>query len=194
VESCYFKNYEQGDCWGYVALKRNTFFQICHSVGKRTEETTNEFISILKIRLKEPTHDYKLNIFSDGNHSYENALLNHYRRDVMNYGQLIKVKEGDILVDKIRRKIFGNPSYDEIETTAIESYNSVLRNAISRLVRRTKCYSKRRRMLDLCLEFNQTYNNFVKVYGKETPAMKEGLVDKKWDWNDIFYAKLTFVN
>jgi hypothetical protein len=165
-----------------------------HHAGKRTQETTDEFIAKLKSRLQTPTHYHKIDIFSDGNHFYNTALLNHFRKDVLNYGQLIKIKEADILVDKIKRKVYGNPHYNQIETTAIESYNAVLRNSISRLIRRSKCYSKKRYMLDLCLEFNQTYNNFIKLYGKQTPAMKEGISDKQWDWNDIFYARLTFIN
>lgn len=194
MEPCYFKNYEQGDCWGYVALKRGTFFQINHHVGKRTVESTDEFIEKLKGRIQAPTHRYKLNIFSDGNHDYNTTLLNHFKRDVLNYGQLIKIKKEGILVDKIKRKIYGNPDYDEIETTNIESYNFILRNSISRLVRKTRSFSKKRYMLDLALEFSQTYNNFIKLYGDETPAMKEGLTNRMWNWNDIFYAKLTFVN
>lgn len=191
---CYFKNYEQGDCYGYVAIKRDTFFQINHHVGKWTLESADEFIAKLKERIQIPTLKHKLNIFSDGNIQYNTALLKHFRKDVLNYGQLIKMKENGRLVNKFKRKIYGNPSYDEIETTNIESYNFILRNSISRLVRRTRSYSKKRYMLDLALEFNQTYNNFIKLYGRKTPAMKEGIAEKRWDWNNIFYAKLTFVN
>lgn len=193
MEQCYFKNYEQGDCWGYVAIKRSSFFQICHSVGKRIDQNADALICKLKDRVECPTHRYKLNIFSDGNSQYETAMLNNFRKDVLNYGQLIKIKEDGVLVDKIKRKVYGNPSHDKIETNSIESYNFILRNSISRLVRKTRSFSKKRRMLDLALEFNQTYNNFIKLYGKETPAMKEGLIDRKFNWNDVFYAKLTFV-
>jgi hypothetical protein len=194
VEPCCFKNYGQGSCYGYVAIKRDTFFHIAHHVGKWTKISCDDFIGKLKDRIEAPTHDNKLNIFSDGNIQYNTALLKHFRADVLNYGQIIKMKEEGILVDKLKSKVYGNPSYDQIETTCIESYNFVLRNSISRLVRRTKSFSKKQCMLDLNLEFIQTYNNFVKLYGRETPAMKEGLIDRKLDWNDIFCAKLTFLN
>jgi IS1 family transposase len=56
----------------------------------------------------------------------------------MVYGQLIKIMNGSKLVDKYRRKVFGNPSLLDIDTVNIESYNSTLRGCVSRLVRRTK--------------------------------------------------------
>jgi IS1 family transposase len=194
VEPLHFKNYEHGDCWGYVALKRMSFFHITHHVGKRTDESADDFVGKLKNRIEMPTHENKLKIFSDGNLQYNTALLKHYKKDVINYGQLIKIKEAGILVDKIKRKIYGNPNYKDIETTCIESYNSVLRNSCSRLVRKTKSFSKKVKLLDLSLEFVQAHNNFIKLYGRETPAMKEGLMNRKLCWNDIFYAKLTFIN
>ena len=194
MEACFFKNYEKGDCYGYVAIKRHTFFHICHAVGKWTAETADEFVGRMKSRLDIPTHKYRLKIFSDGNYQYNTALLKHFREDTIDYGQLLKFKENGKLVNKVKVKVYGNPSYDDIETICIESYNSVLRNSISRLVRRTKSFSKKRAMLDLALEFHQTYNNFIKKYHNETPAMREGIAKGQWSWKDIFYAKLTFIN
>jgi len=37
----------------------------------------------------------------------------------------------------------GNPCYGEIETTDIENMNSIFRERLGRLVRKTKCYSKK---------------------------------------------------
>lgn len=104
----------------------------------------------------------------------------------MIYGQLIKKKKNKRFVYKFKKKIFGNPDYNDIDTVNIESYNSILRERIGRLVRRTKCFSKKRSMLENHLDIFQAYNNTIKENNKETPCMKEGLLNKKWGWTDIF--------
>lgn len=137
--------------------------------------------------LELPTFSYKLPIFTDGNPQYVSALLTHYKRDCLVYGQLIKVMSGRRLVDKYRRKIFGNPSFEDIDTVNIESYNSVLRGCIGRLVRRTKCFSKKRSRFEWHLDIFQAYNNTIKPDENwQTPCMKEGLLGKKWCWNELF--------
>ena len=137
--------------------------------------------------LEHPTFTQKLEIYTDGNVQYTTAMLNHYRKDTLIYGQLIKIVNGGKLLDKYMRKIFGNPSYLDIDTVNIESYNSTLRGCISRLVRRTKCFSKERSMYEKHLDIFQAYNNTIKEKNNgQTPCMLEGLTSKKWYWNDLF--------
>lgn len=137
--------------------------------------------------LEPPTFTHKLEVCTDGNPQYVTALLSYYRKDCLLYGQLIKIMNGNKLADKYRRKVFGNPSLLNIDTVNIESYNSTLRGGISRLVRRTKCFSKRRSKYENHLDIYQAYNNAIKVDAEgKTPCMKEGFAKKKWSWNDIF--------
>lgn len=140
----------------------------------------------LSLVLELPAFTNKLEIYSDGNKQYITALLNYFKRDCLIYGQLIKIVRSRKLVDKYKRKIFGNPSYEDIDTVNIESYNSILRERIGCLVRRTKCFSKKRSMFENHLDIFQAYNNTMKEYGNKTPCMKEGLTDKKLKWMDIF--------
>lgn len=140
----------------------------------------------LSLILELPTITNKLEIYSDGNKQYIAALLEHYKKECLIYGQLIKVIRGKKLADKYKRKIFGNPDYSQIETVNIESYNGILRERIGRLVRRTKCFSKKRSMLENHLDIFQAYNNTMKEYEDGTPCMNEGLLERKWRWMDIF--------
>lgn len=96
-------------------------------------------------------------------------------------------KKNRRFVYKVKSKIFGNPDYNDIETVNIESYNSVPRERIGCLVRRTKCFSKKRSMLEKHLDIFQAYNNTMKENADgEIPAVKENLTSKKWQWTDFF--------
>lgn len=99
------------------------------------------------------------------------------------------------MVDKIKRAIFGNPSIDEIETTLIENMNGIFRERIGRLVRKTKCYSKKRSRLENAVELYQFYWNFMDKLPKSgTPAMLENLTNHQWNWEDFFIFQLSIVN
>ncbi|MBI5133230.1 MAG: IS1 family transposase [Thaumarchaeota archaeon] len=134
-----------------------------------------------------PTLTHKLEVYTDGNKQYITALLNNFRKDCLIYGQLIKIKRNKRFVFKFKRKIFGNPSYNDIDTVNIESYNGVLRERVSCLVRRTKCFSKQRSTLEKHLDIFQAYNNTMKQDNDDqTPCEKEGLTSKKWEWMNFF--------
>ena len=137
--------------------------------------------------LTPPTFTSKLEIYTDGNKQYTTALLNNFRKDCLIYGQLVKFKKNKRFVYKLKRKVFGNPYYDDIDTVNIESYNAILRERISRLVRRTRCFSKQGSMFEKHLDIFQAYNNSIKENSNsKTPAIIEGLTSKKWEWQDIF--------
>lgn len=137
--------------------------------------------------LSPPTHKYPLEIYTDGNDQYKTSLINYFKKDSVIYGQLIKNKKNGKLVSKVKRKVFRNPKLNDIETVNIESYNGVLRERIARLVRRGKCFSKKRQRFEKHLDIFQFYNNMMKeVEDGNTPMMLEGKTDEKWDWGNIF--------
>ena len=89
----------------------------------------------------------------------------------------MKFKKNKRFVYKLKRKIFGNPAYSDIDTVNIESYNAILRERISRLVRRTRCFSKQRSMFEKHLDIFQAYNNSIKQNSNgKTPAVTESLI------------------
>lgn len=85
---------DDGGIWIYISEKRDTKLELAHATGKRQREVADELIAKTKKRGKLPTKDKKATFYSDGNDQYPNALLKHYDEDMINYGQIIKEKEG----------------------------------------------------------------------------------------------------
>jgi len=79
------------------------------------------------------------------------------------------------VVNKIKN-VYISKSIDEIKTTDIENMNSICRERMGRLVRKTKCYSKKKPKLVNAVELFQSYWNFIDRLPKRgTPAMIENL-------------------
>jgi hypothetical protein len=65
--------------------------------------------------------------------------------------------------------------------------NSINRERQGRLVRKTKCFSKKKTKLINSYELFHLYWNFMdKLTKTETPAMLEGLADHQWNWEEFF--------
>lgn len=144
--------------------------------------------------VQQPTSKNKLVVYSDGNDDYISVLPEYYNKDCLCYGQKIKSKNGEKLYPAIRRKIYGNPALDDIDTNVNECFNSILRNRLSRLVRKSQCHAKNKRALNDAITVFQFYWNFMHQREKKlTPAMQERIVTKTWTWGNLLHAKLTFV-
>jgi len=137
-------------------------------------------------RIELPFPNNKINIFSDGNDDYEYTLPEYYANTCIDYGQVIKIRENGRVVDKIKRIVFGNPEEEKIETTNVENFNSILRERVGRLVRKTKCHSKKKSRLGNATELIQFHWNFMDtLHDKLTPAMIESLSDRIWSWDNF---------
>jgi len=148
----------------------------------------------IKEKLEIPTPENKLNIFSDGNDDYTKVIFETYNLNCVNYGQKIKSQNGKKIIPAIKRIVYGSFDIKEIETNTVESINSVLREKISRLIRKTKKISKTKYALDsaICLfKFNW---NFIHKRHKHslTPAMMEGITNKFWTWGNFLHTKLSY--
>lgn len=147
------------------------------------------------MRIELPFPNNKIQVFSDGNDDYVYTLPEYYANTCIDYGQIIKIREEGKVVDKIKRIIFGDPATEDIETTNIENFNSILRERIGRLVRKTKCYSKKKSRLMNATEIIQFYWNFMDRLPKSgTPAMIENLTNHQWSWEEFFKFKLSILN
>jgi hypothetical protein len=138
-------------------------------------------------RVQLPLPGNKIQIFSDGNDDYTYVLPAYYPETCMDYGQLIKIRDGGKVIDKIRKIVYGSPSVEDIETTDIENFNGILRERVGRLVRKTKCHSKRKHALINALEIIQFHWNFMDpLHDMQTPGMLESLTNHVWSWDDFF--------
>jgi hypothetical protein len=137
VEEKDYPNYQQGDCYAYIAIKRETNLHLAHAVGKRIDLIAEHIVRKLSIILQLPTFTYKLEVYTDGNKQYITALLTHFRKDCITSGQLINKKKNQRDGDKLKKKSFGNPDYNGSDTVNTETYNSIVRERIGCMVRRT---------------------------------------------------------
>jgi hypothetical protein len=145
-------------------------------------------------RLDLPSSDYKIEIFSDGYEEYEKCFADYYANTCINYGQIIKIREGGKVVDKIKRIVWGNPDFDSIDTVNVENSNGIFRERVGRLVRKTKCYSKLKPKLECAIDVFQFYWNFINEFKeKRTPAMIEDIVDQKITWSIFLHASIKYV-
>ena len=98
--------------------------------------------------------------------------------------------------------IFGEVDAVGIDTVYVERYNLTLRHGISRLVRKSLCFSKCKEILDNHLDMYQCYNNRIKVNSAltiktekgeknigRTPCMAEGITDYIWTWKELLMFK-----
>lgn len=147
----------------------------------------------LSERIRAPSPDSNLDIFSDGNNQYEESLKNLYAPSCVNYGQIVKIRKSGKVVDKVKRIVIGTPSLSEIETTDVENSNGIFRERVGRLVRKTKCFSKLKCRLEAALEIFQFYWNFMnEMNGKTTPGMAEGIIDRTITWRTFFHTPIKY--
>ena len=170
---------EVGDAWVYTAIKRGTYFFSAFSVEKWTQETCSSMLGLLSTRLETPNPCNKLEVYTDGNDDYIYTLPLHFDGNLIDYGQLVKIKKYGKLVRKEKRVIYGNPNLKDIETTDVENSNGIFRERLGRLVRKTKCFSKKKTKLCDAIQLFQFYWNFINDFQRQgSPAMLEGEVRK----------------
>ena len=164
---------------------------VAFAVGKWIQETCNELYEKIAERTQQPTYYNKISFCTDANEQNENALLEFFSKDCINYGQVIKDKEKQIIFGIHKRKVFGNLPFDEIAINNVDGFCSKLRARAGCFVRKTRNFAKKRKQIRSLLYITQTNHNFVESVNSMTPAIKEGLTKKVWSWNDIFNERLS---
>ena len=140
--------------------------------------------------LRLPSFQCPLEIFTDGNDDYTYVLPKCFALGFVDYGQLIKVREHGRVVRKEKVVVYGDPSVVDIETTDVENFNSILRERVGRLVRKSKCFSKVKDRLVCAVGLFGFYWNFINEFKRGfSPGMLEGLTDHLWSWHEFFHFK-----
>lgn len=180
----------EGETWGFACVKRYSYFFAAFSLGNWDSETCAGLVKLLSKRLRTPSEEERLVVYSDGK-DYAGALELFFNTAHVDYAQLVKIRKSGRVVDKIRNVVYGIPNINCVHTNNIENFNGILRGRIAYLVRKTKCIAKKRSTLELSLHWFQFYWNYIHVLKDEqTPAMLEGISNKIWGWNDFLQYKV----
>lgn len=163
-------------------------FFVAFGVGKWDKNLLRTMFNKFEDYVQKPTEDNKLLVYSDGNDDYTTVLPEYYHKDSLCYGQKVKSL-------KIKRKIYGDPLEDDIDTNTNECFNGILREHVSRLVRKTKCHAKHTFALNNALFVFQFYWNFIHELDKKvTPAILEKQASIVWTWGKFLHARLSYTN
>ena len=180
-------NEEIGDAYCFVAMERNTKLVLTHYLGKRTAESTDQFIS----RLELATSRSRYQLTSDGFGPYKPSVKS-FLRGRVDFAQLVKVyassREGEQryspaeVVDAVPEKVMGNPDSDRICTSHIERQNLSIRMGMRRMTRLTNAFSKKWENLEAAYALWFAYYNFCRIHQtlKMTPAMKAKICQSHW--------------
>jgi hypothetical protein len=150
-----------------------------------------------KRSLRSPERGEKIEVFTDGNDDYTYAFPSFFKIKQLNYAQLVKIRDATgRLVNKEIRVVYGDPDRDDVETVNVENFNSILRERVGRLVRKTKCISKKKSRLRCAISVFQFYWDFIsEIKRGMTPAMMEKCSTHIWTWHEFYYSNvLTNIN
>ena len=183
---------EIGDAYCFVAMERNTKLVLTHYLGKRSPQSTDQFIS----RLALVTAHNRYQLTSDGYPPYKPAVKS-YLRGRVDFAQLVKVyatsREGEQryspgeVVDAVPQKVMGNPDSDRICTSHIERQNLSIRMGMRRMTRLTNAFSKKWENLEAAYALWFAYYNFCRLHRtlRTTPAMESGISGNQWGIADL---------
>ena len=156
------------------------------------QQTCSEMIWDFKKSLRNPKRGERVEVFTDGNDDYTFTFPSFFKVDQLNYGQLVKIRGANgRLIRKEIRIVYGDPGVDEVETVNVENFNSILRERVGRLVRKTKCFSKKKSRFRCALSVFQFYWDFISEIKRGiTPAMIEKCSKHVWTWHEFYYSNV----
>ncbi|HLD72904.1 MAG TPA: hypothetical protein VJA23_04930 [Candidatus Nanoarchaeia archaeon] len=146
---------------------------------------------MLASRLRFPTRKRKLTIYTDGNKQNVTAIAKYWHTDAVRYGLRKKIKINQKIVGIVSEAIFGNPALDKIGITQIDGFCSKLRERISCFTRKARSFAKRKTGLENRLEIFSVQHNFMEKKKGKTPAIREGITPKIWDWSTVLHRRLS---
>jgi hypothetical protein len=177
-------------------VKRHSYLFLAFALGKWTGQTCSEMIGDFKRSLRSVGRGERIEVFTDGNDDYTYAFPGFFKIKQLNYGQLVKIRDyNGRLIGKEIRVVYGDPDRGEVETVNVENFNSILRERVGRLVRKTKCIAKKKSRLRCALSVFQFYWDFISEIKRGlTPAMMEKCSTHVWTWHEFYYSNVLLTN
>ena len=191
----------KGDQYTYIALGASSRAIIGYRTGKRTTETTDDFIQDLRQRVIGAPE-----ISTDGLHFYKNAIrdafggrASHgvinktYSVTHLNVTEASRRYSPAAVVAVERQVVSGEP--DQISTSYVERQNLTLRMASKRFARLSNGFSKRIECHLAAVSLHVAFYNLCRVHEalRATPAMALGIADRVWTIGDLVDAALVAV-
>jgi IS1 family transposase len=193
-----------GDCYTFLALDSIHKAIVSHLVGKRDNETADEFVADLRSRVIGSPQ-----ISSDGFEPYVGAVAMAFGESC-HYGQIVKHYKGEPPVTTARRyspgwvvsvnkrRVVGFPPEFLISTSHVERANLSVRMASRRFTRLTNGYSKKWANHVAAVALYVAHYNlcrphmalFTKGQQPMTPTMSLGLTDHPWSIAELIDAAL----
>jgi hypothetical protein len=145
-----------------------------------------------KTSLRRVGRGERVEVFTDGNDDYTYVFPCFFKVKQLSYGQLVKIRDANgRLVRKEIRVVYGDLDWHDVETVNVENFNSILRERVGRLVRKTKCFSKKKSRLRCALSVFQFYWDFISEIKRGiTPAMIEKCSKHVWTWHEFYYSNV----
>lgn len=180
---------DMGSQWVFVAMDEESKLVPHYEVGKRTRETTEQFLIGLRWKLTED----RFQITTDGYHFYRSIQSIFGGR--ADFAQLVKLF-GDYgqfdspearyspprIGEVISKVIDGRPDEDRICTSHVERQNLTMRMQMRRFTRLTNAFSKKLANLKAAVALHFCHYNFCRVHSslRVTPAMAAGIASEIW--------------
>ena len=230
---------EWGDTWVWVAFDPVHKLVIAVLVGERSQEEAIGFVARLRARLADACQPL---LTSDCLPHYVEAILRAFGMwiqpqrngdrgrfpkprqvppDGLKYATVHKKREKGRVVSVTTKIVYGNKEKikalleslgQKINTSFVERINLTLRLLISRLHRKTLCFSKKREYLEHHLHLALAYYHFSrhhaslrvelpepiptrgdgspKKWQQRTPAMAAGLTDHRWSLRELLMCSV----
>lgn len=191
-----------GDYFTWTALDPDSKLLIALHVSKRTRQDCLTFLSDVRNRVSGAPL-----ITTDSYPAYKRAVAEVFGSDVKHVRLKKEFKSvwdretGDrqvrvTLMEKVPQR--SNISERDIalaSTSHNERHNASIRNYVSRFQRQTYGFSKTVENHRHSQDIYAAYYNFVKEHrslGSETPAMRAGVADRLWSFNDLIAEVSTY--
>lgn len=191
----------KGDQYTYIALGASTRAIIAYRTGKRTTETTDDFIQDLRGRvIGQPE------ISTDGLHFYKNAIRDAFGKNAthgvinktysvthLNVTEASRRYSPAQVVAVERVAVAGEP--EQISTSYVERQNLTLRMGSKRFARLSNGFSKRIECHLAAVSLHVAFYNLCRVHEslRSTPAMALGIADHVWSIGELIEAALAAV-
>ena len=190
---------EMGDAWVFAAIDAETKLIPAYAIGKRTRETTYEFLTSLKSRIAE---EHRFQLSTDGFAFYRRGVEDVFAGQT-DFAQVIKLF-GDHgqhdaagryspapMVETIIKIRDGRPDSRHISTSYIERQNLTMRQAIKRFARLTLGFSKKLDNLKAAVALHFAYYNFCRVHTtlRVSPAVESGVTDHIWTLRELLSSR-----